>query len=152
MTTPSPHIITEAPEEDRPKTTTKTTRSTTTTTTKKAPETPDSGCTTFENIQNQSGSHKNSEWQDGGGFKFNRHIYIPIDGRTIENWKLILDFSAPITSIEAWVVDVNEISPTKFEFTPKNPGPLNTNQDPWIFNFLGTSTQKDSDLTVTFCM
>ena len=93
----------------------------------------------FENVQNQSGSHKNSEWQDGGGFKFNRHIYIPIDGRTIENWKLILDFSAPITSIE-------------FEFTPKNPGLVNTHQDPGIFSFLRISTQKDSDLTVTFCM
>ena len=110
------------------------------------------GCVVMVNEQNVSGSHKNSEWQVGGGFKFNRHIYIPIGGRTIQNWHLRLRFTAPITEIEVFVVSAERIDDFNWIFRPLDSNPLNTNQDPWIFNFLGISTEAESDVEVTFCM
>lgn len=111
------------------------------------------GCQTMANIQNVSGSHKNSEWRDGDKYKFNRHVYIPIDGRTIQNCSIELTFTAPVSDIEAWVVNTEKVGDgLTWRMTPINSNPLNTAQDPWIFNFLGRSDTAETDVSVTFCM
>ena len=66
-------------------TTTSTTTTSTTTTTKQA----SAGCVgPYENIKWKSGGIKNSVWQDGSGYKFNRHIYIPLIGKYYSNLQI----------------------------------------------------------------
>ena len=99
-----------------------------------------------------SGSHKNSEWNNGSGFSFNRHVYIPVDGKVIKDWKLKMIFSAPVFDVETYVVNSEKVDDTTYIFTPMNSNPLNLNQDPWVFNFLAKSNVAGTDLTVIFCM
>ena len=51
--------------------------------------------------------------------------------------------------IETFVVDAEKISDKTWIFTPKSG--TNPTQDPWIFNFLGRSTEAGSEVTVEFC-
>ena len=43
------------------------------------------------------------------GYKFNRHIYIPLNGQTVTNWEILLEFSDPVNDIEVWVVKATQI-------------------------------------------
>ena len=43
------------------------------------------------------------------GYKFNRHIYIPLNGQTVKNWEILLEFSAPVNDIEVWTVKPTQI-------------------------------------------
>ena len=123
-------------------------KSTTTDTTDDTSE----GCHVMHNIQNVSGSHKNAEWLDGDKYKFNRHVYIPINEQIIQNWSLTLTFTDPVTDIEAWVVTTEQVDEFTWTMKPTNSNVLNSAQDPWIFNFLGRSAVADTDVTITFCM
>ena len=43
------------------------------------------------------------------GYKFNRHIYIPLNGQTVTNWEILLEFSDPVHDIEVWTVKPTQI-------------------------------------------
>ena len=43
------------------------------------------------------------------GYKFNRHIYIPLNGQTVTNWEILLEFSYPVHDIEVWTVKPTQI-------------------------------------------
>ena len=132
-------------------TTTSTTTTTTTTTTTQA----SAGCVgPYENIKWKSGSIKNSEWQDGSGYKFNRHIYIPLNGRTVADWEILLEFTDPVYDLEVWVVKADKIDQDGrlWKFKSLDGQPKSVTEDPWVFNFLGKSVRPGSDLEVMFCV
>ena len=43
------------------------------------------------------------------GYKFNRHIYIPLNGQTVTNWEILLEFSDPVHDIEVWTVKPTQV-------------------------------------------
>lgn len=114
----------------------------------------DQQCVTYENEKWVSGSIKNAEWQQGSNYKFNRHVYIPLNGATVTNWEILLEFSDPVFDIEVWTVKSSMVDQEGrlWKFTSLNDQPKSVTEDPWVFNFLGQSAKPGSTLEVSFCV
>ena len=127
---------------------------TTTTTTPSPQSTVSQQCVTYENEKWVSGSIKNAEWQQGNNYKFNRHVYIPLNGRTVTNWEILLEFSDPVFDLEVWTVKATKIDQEgrHWKFTSVDNQPKSVTEDPWVFNFLGQSAKPGSTLEVSFCV
>ena len=63
----------------------------------------------YENIEGTSGSVKKSEWQEGSGYKFDQHVYIPLGGQSVTDWEILLKFSEPVHLITVWVVKAEKV-------------------------------------------
>ena len=138
-------------------TTTPTTSTTTTTTTTTTTSMVFEGCHHVQNIHSVSGSVHLSEWlSKTGKFKFHRDVLLPKNSPPA-GWYLHFFFSKGVSGIKIWDFNADKIRKTKskeWKLVPNDDSVLdgNSGDDPYAFNFIGTSKISHGiDLTIHIC-